>query len=149
MHPLPHAILVQPGDIRRMAIDDWQQFQKEGEQFLALAERAFTKKTKAFTTEILYNLAAMAMEKLVMSALMRIGRLPDNHTLGDLAAALTRWLPDAAQGLVESICALDRFQEICDPELAIIHPPTLADIEAMLRLARRLERRLQTVPAMH
>ena len=149
MHPLPHAILVQPGDIRPMAIDDWQQFQKEGEQFLALAERAFAKKTKAFTTEILYNLTAMAMEKLVMAALMRIGRLPDNHTLGDLATALTHWLPEAAQGLTESLGALDRFQEICDMERATILPPTLADIEAMLLLARRLERRLQPVPAMY
>ena len=149
MHPLPHAMLVQPGDIKRMAIDDWQQFQKEGEQFLALAERAFIKKTKAFTTEILYNLAAMAIEKLVMSALMRIGRLPDNHTLGDLADALMRWLPEAARGLTEAICALDRFQEICDPEGATIRQPAPADIEAMLKLARRLERRLQPGPAMH
>lgn len=149
MHPLPHAMLVQPGDIRPMAIDNWQQFQQEGEQFLTLAERAFAKKTKAFTTEILYNLTAMAMEKLVMSALMRIGRLPDNHTLGDLAAALTRWLPEAARGLTEAICALDRFQEICDPEGATILPPALADIKAMLLLARRLERRLQPGPAMH
>ena len=149
MLPLPQATLVQPGDIRPMTIDHWQQFQQEGEQFLVLAERAFAKHTKAFTTEILYNLAAMAMEKLVMSALMRIGRLPDNHTLGDLATALAHWLPEAAKDLTEPIRALDRFQEICDPEGATIRQPTSADIEAMLQLARCLEQRLRPVQAKH
>ncbi len=68
-------------DIRPRAIDDWPRYREEGEQLLQLAERAHGRHMKAFTTTILYNLVAMATEKLVMAALMRCGQLPDNHTL--------------------------------------------------------------------
>ncbi len=149
MPALIPATLVLPGEITAMPTEDWALYQREGEQYLAVAERAFVKQRKAFTVEILYNLIAMAMEKLVMAALMRVGRLPDNHTLGDLAQALARWLPEASQGLSEEMTALDRFQEICDLEKATLLQPSPADIEAMLALARRLEDRLRPALADH
>ena len=77
MSPQP---LVTLADIRPRAIDDWPRYREEGEQLLQLAERAHGRHKKAFTTTILYNLVAMAIEKLVMAALMRCGQLPDNHT---------------------------------------------------------------------
>ena len=81
-------------------------------------------------------------EKLVMAALMRCGRLPDNHTLHDLVAALERWLPDSVRGLAEPLCRLDSFQDICDPYASTMTAPSAGEVESMLILARKLEERL-------
>ncbi len=142
-----HPALVGFADIRPLAIDDWEQYRLEGEQFLNLAEGAFLNKKKAFTTEILYNLIAMAIEKLVMGALMEIGRLPYNHTMHDLVVALVEWLPEKIRGLEESVRVLDSYQEICDPYICTIKVPTAMEIENMLALARTLEQRLLSASA--
>ena len=134
--------LVALADIRPRAIDDWAQYRLEGEQFLRLAEQAHHRQKKAFTPTILYNLVTMAIEKLVMAALMRCGRLPDNHTLHDLVAALERWLPETVRGLAEPLCQLDSFQDICDPYAGTITAPSAGEVESMLILARKLEERL-------
>lgn len=139
-----HPALVGFADIRPQAIEDWGLYRVEGEQYLNLAGAAFTKEKEAFTTEILYNIIAMAIEKLVMSALMEIGRLPYNHTMYDLVAALEEWLPESIQGLEESVRALDSYQQICDPYEVVIRIPTRAEIENMLHLARELAQRLAT-----
>ena len=137
-----HPALVGFTDIRTLAIEDWEKFWGEGEQFLTLAENAFTKGKKAFTAEILYNLIAMAIEKLVMSALMHIGKLPYNHTMHDLADALEEWMPEAIEGKAEQLRALDKHQEICDPYSITLRTPTMDDIADMLQLARWLEKQL-------
>lgn len=139
--------LVGFADIRTQAIDDWQEYKGEGRQYLQLAETAFRKKNKTFTTEILYNLIAMAIEKLVMSALMEIGRLPYNHTMHDLVDALERWMPEAVEGIGEPIRQLDSYQDICDPYVCSIKIPTIEEIEIMLRLTRQLEQRLEAASA--
>lgn len=139
---LSQTSLVGFGDIRTQAIEDWQQYRLEGQQYLNLAERAFRKKNETFTTEILYNLIAMAIEKLVMSSLMAIGRLPCNHTMHDLVAALEEWLPETIRGLEKPIRNLDSYQDICDPYTVTIKKPTVAEIETMLILSRLLEQRL-------
>ncbi len=133
--------LVALADIRPRAIDDWAQYRLEGEQFLRLAEQAHHRR-EAFTPTILYNLVTMAIEKLVMAALMRCGRLPDNHTLHDLVAALERWLPETVRGLAGPLCELDSFQDICDPYAGTITAPSRREVESMLILARKLEERL-------
>ena len=134
--------LVALADIRPRAIDDWAQYRLEGEQFLRLAEQAHHRQKKAFTPTILYNLVTMAIEKLVMAALMRCGRLPDNHTLHDLVAALERWLPETVRGLAEPLCRLDSFQDICDPYAGTMTSPSAGEVQSMLILARKLEERL-------
>jgi hypothetical protein len=129
-------------DIRPQAIDDWQQYRLEGHQYLDLAQSAFINKNKAFTTEIIYNIMAMGIEKLVMASLMEIGRLPYNHTMHDLVAALEQWLPGAIRGLEERVRDLDTYQDMCDPYNCTIRIPTRDEIETMLGLARQLEQRL-------
>ncbi len=147
MANLIHPALVGFADIRPQAIDDWQRYKLEGRQYLNLAETAHRKKNKTFTTEILYNLIAMAIEKLVMSGLMEIGRLPYNHTMHDLVDAMEQWMPETIRGLEESIRNLDSYQEICDPYVCTIKIPTMGEIETMLTLTRQLEQRLEASTA--
>ena len=139
-NPFAGPPLVGFADIRTPAIDNWEQYRLEGQQYLNLADAAFTRKKAAFTPIILYNIFAMAIEKLVMGALMEVGRLPFNHTMYDLVEAMELWLPEKIVGLGERLRALDRYQEIWDLENTRIIEPTVKELEQMLRLSRELER---------
>lgn len=120
-------------------VGGWQDFLREGRQFLATADRAYARQRPAFTPEILYNLTAMAIEKLIMALLMKSGNLPYNHTMHDLVESVDYFLPGALAGLGEELKALDRFQEICDTERYAISPPDMAEIGGMLTLTAKVE----------
>jgi len=88
--------------------EEWKAFWQEGESFAKLC----TSRAKAFTNEIRYNLAGMAVEKLVMGALMYKGALPDGHTLRDLMDA-SEQAGLLTGPLCEDIRHMDDFQQIC------------------------------------
>ncbi len=89
-------------------ITEWEIFWEEGKTY----SRLCGSKAKPFTNEILYNIAGMAIEKLVMGYLMRRNKLPDGHTLRDLMDALEKevQLPGT---LGRDIRSMDDFQQIC------------------------------------
>lgn len=126
------------------AIKGWQEFLREGNQFLATANNAHDQRREAFTTVILYNLVAMAIEKLIMAVLMKNGQLPYNHTMHDLVEAIDTFLPHELAGLGEELKRLDAFQDICDMESYSISPPTMGQIGGMLKLALEVQSRIMT-----
>ncbi|MDF1614094.1 hypothetical protein [Desulfurivibrio dismutans] len=123
-------------------IKGWEDFLREGNQFLATANNAYAQRKEAFTTAILYNLVAMAIEKLIMALLMKSGKLPYNHTMHDLVAAIDEFLPGELAGLGEELKGLDGFQDICDLESYSISPPTMEQIGGMLTLALEIQARV-------
>ena len=122
-------------DLQQEPIAGWDEFLAHGNGFLNTAMGAFDKGRQSFTPEILYNLAAMAIEKFVMAALMKQGALPYNHTMTDLVEALDETFPGAASDLKEGLLAMDRYQQICSFDTFHIETPTPDDIPAMLELA--------------
>lgn len=120
-------------------IKGWEEFLREGNQFLATANNAYTQRKESFTTAILYNLVAMAIEKLIMALLMKSGKLPYNHTMHDLVAAIDEFLPGELAGLGERLKGLDEYQDICDIESYSISPPTMEQIGDMLTLALEVQ----------
>lgn len=118
-------------------IENWQDYHRDGEQFLKTADRAHTKKSKAFSNDTLYNITCMAIEKLIMAFLMKNGDLAENHTMGDLARALGYHL-DNINDLLEEMTYLDSFQEICDLESYTIRIPTDSDIVQFLQIAQKV-----------
>jgi hypothetical protein len=123
-------------------IKGWQEFLQEGQQFLATANNAYAQRREPFTTAILYNLVAMAIEKLIMALLMKSGKLPYNHTMHDLVEAIDEFLPGELAGLGEELKRLDGFQDICDMESYSISPPTMGQIGGMLTLALEVQARV-------
>lgn len=118
-------------------IENWQEYRRDGEQFLHTAVMARKKNKKPFTPEILYNLTGMAIEKLIMAYLMKNGDLADNHTMGDLLSALERHAgrqPD----LTEKLAYLDSFQEICALDSFTVKKPTQQDIEIIIAIGREV-----------
>jgi hypothetical protein len=120
-------------------IDNWQEYWRDGEQFLRTAVNALAKGRRVFTPEILYNITAMAIEKYIMAFLMINGDLAENHTMGDLATALERHtgpLPD----LISQLHYLDSFQEICDIETSHYVQPTTEQIAGIVHIGQEVER---------
>ncbi|MFH1019284.1 MAG: hypothetical protein V1782_01540 [Pseudomonadota bacterium] len=123
-------------------IKGWQEFLREGNQFLATANNAYIQRKEPFTTAILYNLVAMAIEKLIMALLMKSGKLPYNHTMHDLVESVDEFLPGELAGLGTELKAWDGFQDICDIESYSITPPTMGQIGGMLTLALEVQARV-------
>lgn len=119
-------------------IQGWEDFWSEGKAFLKTASAAYLQHKKAFTTVILYNIIAMAIEKFVMTALMCQGKLPNNHTMKDLVEAMDEAFPGAMTGIREGLLHLDQYQEICDVDTFNITGPSMEEIPVMLDLAGRL-----------
>lgn len=136
---LPSNNLVGFSDIKNDPIKGWQEFLHEGKQFLKTADNAYANNRKAFTAEILYNLVAMAIEKLIMALLMKSGNLPYNHTMHDLVESMDEFLPETLKGLGDKLKALDAFQEICDKESYTIITPSMSEVSRMIDLAKEVQ----------
>jgi HEPN domain-containing protein len=120
-----------------MPIADWQLYRQHGEQFLRTAQGAFAKDDGRFTAEAIYNICAMAMEKLVMAFLMRRGDLAENHTMADLLRALHRHIQVPAT-LAEGFVFIDDFQRICDLDTQVRRRPSHDQLARMLATAAAL-----------
>lgn len=123
-------------------IDNWRDYRRDGEQFLHTATEAHNKKKKAFSTDTLYNVTCMAIEKLIMAFLMKNGDLAENHTMADLLRALQLHLGDIPD-LAEKLMYLDTFQEICSLDEYTIHVPTEEDVVKMLAIGEDVRVALQ------
>lgn len=137
MEPTANFLL---SDLKKaQPISGWEDFWGEGKAFLKTASAAYAQQKKAFTTVILYNIVAMAIEKFVMTALMCEGKLPYNHTMKDLVEAMDEAFPGAMSDIREGLLQLDQYQEICDLDTFNIAGPAMAEIPLMLDLAGRLQ----------
>lgn len=124
-----------------ISIDKWQEYRRDGEQFLETATKAFEKGNNRFTPEILFNLVAMAIEKLVMAFLMKRGDLAENHTMGDLFRALEKHIGHHPE-LAEQFAYLDSFQEICEIETYRRQAPTSEEIEIIVAIGTKVRQLL-------
>jgi hypothetical protein len=120
-------------------IRGWEEFLHDGEAYLKTATAAYQKKNPIFTSEILYNLTAMAVEKFVMAALMQRGTMPYNHTMVDLVEAMENTFPGKMTDLGAGLLEMDKYQEICDLDGFKITPPEMEKISGMLKLADRMQ----------
>jgi hypothetical protein len=120
-----------------IAIDNWQEYRRDGEQFLQTALRAHAKGSRAFSPDTLYNITAMAIEKYIMAFLMRRGDLAENHTIRDLAWALERHLELKPQ-LGEKLAFLDSFQDICDLHQGHVIPVSHDEVTTILSIGQEV-----------
>lgn len=121
-------------------IKGWQDYLEDGDGYLRTATGAYLNRKKIFTSEILYNIIAMAIEKFVMAALMWHGTLPYNHTMADLVESMEETFPGALADIREGLLRLDAYQDICDPYEFTIIELNRNEIPAMLELAEKMQR---------
>ena len=123
--------------MKLVQIDNWREYRRDGEQFLQTAQNAHEKGKKAFSTDTLYNLTCMAIEKLIMAYLMKNGDLAENHTMADLLRALQRHLGELPE-ISKKLLYLDGFQEICDLDEFTLAVPTQEDVCTFLTIGREV-----------
>lgn len=121
-----------------MQITDWRQYLKEGDQYLSTAVGAAARRSKVFTPEILYNVTAMAIEKMIMGYLMSRGDLADNHTMRDLLDAVERNAGPQPE-LGAKLRYLDGYQEICDLDTYKRVAPAPEDIPEILAIGQMVK----------
>jgi len=121
-----------------IAITDWREYLKDGKLYLQTALGAAERRSDVFTPEILYNIVAMSIEKLIMGFLMSRGDLAENHTMGDLLRALEKHAEVPAI-LSRDLLYLDSFQEICDLDTYNRRPPTQEETIRILAIGREME----------
>ena len=90
---------------------DYKQYLDEGSQYLKTA-RGGLERPEIFTTEILYNIIGLSIEKLVMGALMAKGCLADNHTFTDLIDA-TKQIGEIDTDIADKLRKFESYQNIC------------------------------------
>ncbi len=88
-----------------------EEFWKEGCQYLKTVKGGL-KRPKIFTTDILYNLLALSIEKFFMASLIYNGDLADNHTFTDLIDSAARIKP-VDKGLESRLKEAETYQNIC------------------------------------
>ena len=123
--------------MKLVQIDNWRDYRRDGEQFLQTAQRAHEKQKKAFSTDTLYNLTCMAIEKLIMAYLMKNGDLAENHTMADLLRALQLHLGELPE-ISEKLLYLGGFQEICDLDEYTLSVPTEEDVCKFLTIGEEV-----------
>ena len=121
-----------------LAVEGYQEFWKEGVQYLKVSKGGL-KRPEVFTTDILYNLLALSIEKYFMAALVCHGDLADNHTFSDLIDSAKRVRPvdsDLAARLIEA----EGYQNICPAFDGYMRKDIpLEEIEKMVIVAEDVE----------
>lgn len=135
-HKKPHLTLL----TSIKPIQGWEEYLEDGDGYLRTAKGGYANRKKVFTSNILYNIIAMAIEKFVMAALMRHGTLPYNHTMADLVESMEQTFPGALADIREGLLRLDSYQDICDPYEFSIVELAMDEIPGMLDLAEKLQK---------
>ncbi|MDC7221148.1 MAG: hypothetical protein PQJ59_14525 [Spirochaetales bacterium] len=120
-------------------LDEWEMYLEHGDEFYRCAKGGFDKPEK-FNTDALFNLAAMAIEKMSMGFLMKNSMMPEGSGFQNLVNSMNEVSP-LPSDLEEEIVGLDKFQaSFCSLEIFRPDPVTRKDIPPMLDVCDRLQR---------
>ncbi len=120
------------------SISGWRKHIRDGRRYLKTAVNGGDRPA-VFTNELRFQLAAMAIEKLIVGVCQYHHRMPVDHTLSGLAADLAPVCPlDGA--LVERIRQIERIDDMCSLAPARRLPPDDTQIQGILEVGREVAR---------
>lgn len=117
--------------------EEWKQFIDDGNKYLKTAING-SKRKEIFTPNLLYNIVAMAIEKYFMGYLLYHKKMPENHTLGDLARSVKE-VSSIDNDLARNIAYMDAFQEICALDTHKLRIPNEEDIEVFFNTGKGVQ----------
>jgi hypothetical protein len=127
------------------AISDWDDHIEAGRKYLKTASNGLSR-SNIFNNELIFQLAAMGIEKIILGLCQYHHQMPCDHTLSGLVTELAGVCPmDPA--LVERIKRIERIDDMCSltPEKRI--PPGDEVVQEMLGVGEAIDRfACQTVP---
>ena len=119
-------------------ITGWQAHIEAGRQYLRTAVNG-QRRPAVFNNELIFQLAAMAVEKLVAGLIQYHRQMPFDHTLSGLAADLAEVCPLDAT-LAARIRAIETVDDMCALTARHRQPPANGAIEEILAVGRDIER---------
>ena len=124
--------------MQRETVTGWQDHISAGRQYLQTAVNA-RRRPAVFNNELIFQLAAMAVEKLFAGLMQYHRQMPLDHTLSGLAADLAAVCP-LDDALAERIRRIEARDDMCT--LAVRHRGPLRDgvIREILDVGREVER---------
>lgn len=118
------------------SISDWQDHVQAGMQYLKTASNGLNRRA-VFNNELIFQLTAMAIEKIIVGICQYHGQMPTDHTLSGLVEALAPVCPlnDDLAGMIRRV---EQVDDMCSlrPEHRI--PPGDVEIEIALLTGREL-----------
>jgi hypothetical protein len=90
-----------------------------------------------FTPVIIYNMSAMAIEKLLMGVLILHGDLPYSHTLGGMAD-FAKNIVGLDDKLVNDMSIMGEMQMICSEDKISFKEPASEDISFFIDVMKRI-----------
>lgn len=114
----------------------WAEFYDQGVQYMHTAERSVIHPEK-FTPLIIYNLAAIAIEKLIMGVCLRHGTLPFCHTLAGMADFVQSVIT-MDEKLFNDMKLMDTMQQICSEDQLFCDDPAREDVPFFIDVMKRI-----------
>ena len=119
-------------------ITDWQDHIADGRQYLKTAVKG-RHRPAVFNNELIFQLAAMAVEKLIVGLVQYHQQMPADHTLSGLLADLDAVCPLDAR-LAARIRRIEAVDDMCALTVKHREPPGNAAIQEILTVGREVER---------
>jgi len=118
------------------SITDWQDHVRAGLQYLKTAGNGLNRR-EVFNNELIFQMTAMAIEKIIVGICQYHGRMPSDHTLAGLVEALAAICP-MDEELAERIKRIEHIDDMC--ALTPVHrkPPGDMEIELALLAGREV-----------
>jgi len=118
------------------SITGWQDHIQAGSQYLKTARNGLSRRA-VFNNELIFQLAAMAIEKLMVGVCQYHRQMPTDHTLSGLLEALAEVCPLDAE-LAGMIKRVEQIDDMCT--LAPDHrvPPGDVDVQGILLVGREV-----------
>ena len=116
-------------------MNGWEAMRSEGRSYLSIVSKSSG--SKKFSATLLYNFAAMAIEKYVMATCMFNDLLPENHTLTDLLSAL----PDSIRvpsAVCSTLLAGEDVQQLCSLDAYKRTEPSAEELDEFITAALAL-----------
>ncbi len=114
----------------------WVEFFTQGMQYRNTAEGSL-KRPEIFKPDIIYNVAAMAIEKILMAVFSKHGQLPYSNTLSAMAGEAKEILA-FDETLVSDMERMDRMQMICHEESIFCEDMKVTDVPFFLDVMKRV-----------
>jgi hypothetical protein len=112
------------------SISDWQDHVQAGMQYLKTAGNGLNRRA-VFNNELIFQLAAMGIEKIIVGICQYYGRMPTDHSLSGLVEALESVCPLDGD-LADMIRRVEQMDDMCS--LRPDHRVSPADVEIEIAL---------------
>jgi hypothetical protein len=115
---------------------DWREHITAGQKYLKTAGNGLARPS-VFNNELIYQLTAMAVEKLLVGVFQYHHKMPVDHTLDGLVDELTLFCP-LDKDLAESIKDLGRYDDMCPLVPVNRNIPNDMQIKTILTVGRQV-----------